>query len=86
MALKIEGKKWTVEDAEICGMCDREQRLITISPRLTPKQRMGAMLHELLHVALPNLDEDTVGSVECILQEGLWADGWRRKPRKPRQK
>ena len=83
MELDIGGETWTIEEAELCGMCDREEHLIPIASNLTPKWRLETLIHELLHAAVPGLSEDEVEHLDRILQEGLWADGWRRpNPRK----
>ena len=84
--LEIDGDIWTVKEEEILGLCEHATHTISLRTSLKPKMRLLVLVHELLHAARPDFTETDVGYLDQILQEGLWADGWRRKPRKPRQK
>ena len=77
----MDGEEWAVREDEILGLCDSENRIITLSPKLKPKMRLLVLIHELLHAARPDFTETDVGYLDQIIQEGLWADGWRRKPK-----
>ena len=79
--LKIDGEDWTVIEEEILGLCEHATHTILLRTNLKSKMRMLVLIHELLHAARPDFTETDVGYLDQIIQEGLWADGWRRKPK-----
>jgi len=81
MRIVVDGESWEVKEDEILGLCDSENRVITLNPKLKPKMRLLVLIHEMLHAARPDFTEADTGYLDQILQEGLWADGWRRKPK-----
>lgn len=52
--------------------------LIEIDPRQTPKGYLGTLVHEALHEAYPDLEEDDVLRGDAILTEALWRMNYRR--------
>ncbi len=56
-------------------------RRIIIDPRQEQRDRMDTLLHEGLHIALPDLTEDDVGRVAGMLCNLLWKDRYRRVER-----
>jgi hypothetical protein len=65
--------------------------LIELDPRQGQKERLGTLLHELLHIVFPDLDEDQTILCEQRIASVLWSDRWRRiepdthQPTKPNQ-
>ena len=78
MKLRINGKKWTIQDTRIQGLCSPAERLIDIDPRLRTRKRCEIILHEVLHALGADLDEATVRSWAKDLARALWRDGYRR--------
>ncbi len=72
--LKIRGKKWGIKIGR-CPInksdatCDYTNRIIIISPKAKDKQ--GAMIHEILHACLPDLEELAVIETELAVKDGL---------------
>jgi len=52
--------------------------LIEIDPRLNPKTYFSTLIHEALHVALPNLSEHQVKKSEKIILDILWSQNYRK--------
>jgi hypothetical protein len=81
--VEIRGKRWSVRlgrvrpdwDAE----CDLERRRIVVRPSLGPEERLGCVIHEVVHAALPDLDEEAVLGVEAAIMgaiEAVRKKGW----------
>jgi hypothetical protein len=51
---------------------------IEIDPRQDAKEYSKTLIHELLHEAMPYLDEDEVIRVENIIAKSLWEQGYRK--------
>jgi hypothetical protein len=66
--------------------------LIELDPRQSQKERLGTLLHELLHIVFPDLSEDQTILCEQRIASVLWSDRWRRiepdihQPTKPTKK
>lgn len=52
--------------------------LVEIDPRQNPKEYLDTVIHELLHVALPELSEAQVIQVSRLISSKLWKIGFRR--------
>jgi hypothetical protein len=55
--------------------------LIELDSRLKAKERLGTLVHELIHIVFEDLTEQQVIQVEQRIASVLWADGWRRLQR-----
>lgn len=51
---------------------------IFIDPRLEIKNHLETLVHETLHVALPDLSEKEVCRVSKIISKVLWSQNYRR--------
>lgn len=56
--------------------------VITIDPRQSPKEQANTLLHELIHDAMPHLDEFAVVCISDHIAQELWAQGYRKMPTK----
>ena len=56
----------------------RYKNAINVDPRLKPKAFLGAVIHELIHIAQPHLTEETVIELEKFIASSLWSYGYRR--------
>lgn len=55
-----------------------EKRKIEIDERLSPKEKFAALIHEILHLIIPEWDEDTVLKKEKIVLNILWDENYRK--------
>lgn len=53
-------------------------RVIEIDPRQSSRERMDTVVHEALHYAREDMDEDEVVRVSRIISGALWKDRYRR--------
>lgn len=83
MRLKIRGRWWTLILGKppygLCdGSCDINTRTIYI--RKNCEDHRGAIIHELLHAVLWDLDESVIIEAEAALSKGLdELEKWQRK-------
>jgi len=52
---------------------------IRIDPRQSERERLHTLVHEWLHVAMPQLPERDIRKLERSLGGMLWRQGYRRK-------
>jgi hypothetical protein len=52
---------------------------VFIDPRQTPRNYMGTLIHELLHICQPTLTEPTILDLEGYIAKSLWKAGYRRE-------
>lgn len=60
------------------GLAHFDKPLIEIDDRLRGKKQQEILLHELLHVAFPHLDEEAVTEAASWMAEYTWKFGLRR--------
>jgi hypothetical protein len=70
----IRGKKWKVKIARLPinnsdAVCDYANRTILISP--STKDKRAAMIHEILHACLPDLEELAICEIEFAILGGI---------------
>lgn len=76
MRIRVVEKKLGREGA--FGQCYHGENLIEIDPRQTERERLDTLIHEVLHLAKPDLAEDEVIRVANILSKQVWKCGYRR--------
>lgn len=74
--IKIKSRKLGREGADAQVFLD--YNLIEIDPRLSPKKTLSATLHELCHIAFPDLSEKQVLKAERIFFNVLWDLNYRK--------
>lgn len=52
--------------------------LVEIDPRQDPKEYLDTAIHELLHIAQPELSESKVVQISRLISSKLWKLGFRR--------
>lgn len=67
---------------DLFGWCNEWTGDVRIRPGLPPKQRLGTVLHEGVHCALPRTAEREVARIADLLTNLLWREGYRRRPAK----
>ena len=60
------------------GYCDPDTGNVVIARGIAGKDRLGTLVHELLHVALPATAEEEVERITAVLTTVLWRQGYRR--------
>jgi hypothetical protein len=81
--LRIRGQRWRIRfvphlgDAE--GLCHKEERVIRIARGYPEERTMDSIIHEILHAALWDLDEEAVNETANAISAALWRLGYRRK-------
>jgi|TARA_R110002126_G_scaffold26132_4_gene88705 hypothetical protein len=88
--LKINGRAWRVKlvkskelPKDRFGDCDHppgRHPTVRISQALSQRRMAEITVHELLHAALPSLDESAVTDTAAVIGRALFSLGWRRSP------
>ena len=89
--LKIRGQWWRLcefagdappgEAGRLHGLCDYEQRILWIRARhRTREDHIDTIAHEVLHAALPDLEEYAVGETATAIAAAVEAFLSRRRP------
>lgn len=80
--LKIRGQKWRLRFVpylgEAEGVCNKPERTIRIALGKPGHDTMDSIIHEVLHAALWDLDEDAVFTTANAISDALWKLGYRR--------
>lgn len=77
----IRGKPWRTTWRRLKaddGACHFDSRLIVLHAGLAGQDLLDAAAHEVLHAALPDLDEPAVDETAGAVAELLWRLGYRR--------
>lgn len=81
--LRIRGQRWRIRFVpylgEAEGVCNKPERTIRIALGKSEKDTMDSIIHEVLHAALWDLDEDAVFTTANAISEALWKLGYGRK-------
>ena len=83
MRVEIRGKRWSLEVVDYlqdgsCGSIDppdTPQKRILIARNQTPLDQLDTVLHECLHAALPDLDEDAITESSTDIAKILYRFG-----------
>ena len=51
---------------------------VMVDPRQVSSERLDTVIHEVVHVIFPDMEEDLVIKVSNRLASVVWGDGWRR--------
>ena len=84
---RIRGQRWRIRfvpnlgDAE--GICDKPNRIIRIAKGYPEQNTLDSVIHELIHAALWDLDEEAVAETANSISEALWKLGYRRHRGQP---
>lgn len=80
--VRIRNQRWRIRfvpnlgDCE--GVCDKPARTIRIALGYPDEQTMDSVIHEVLHAALWDLDEEAVEETANAVSSALAKLGWRR--------
>ncbi|NQW46641.1 MAG: hypothetical protein HQ464_02615 [Planctomycetes bacterium] len=77
----IAGQRWKIIRARLrlkYGECDYDTRTIRIDERLTGRELLDTLIHELVHARWPDLHEQAVIEFSNIAAEVLYAERFRR--------
>lgn len=82
--VRIRGSKWRIRfvpnlgDCE--GVCHKPSRTIRIALGYSEDRTLDSVIHEVLHAALWDLDEEAVSETANSISQALWKLGYRRAP------
>jgi len=82
--VRIRGSKWRIRfvpnlgDCE--GVCHKPSRTIRIALGYPEDRTLDSVIHEVLHAALWDLDEEAVSETANSIAQALWKLGYRRAP------
>ena len=87
MRVDIRGKRWNLEMLDYlpdgsCGSIDppdTPQKRIHIGLNQTPLDVLDTIIHECLHAAIPDLDEEAVTETATDIAKVLYRMGYRQK-------
>jgi hypothetical protein len=77
----IAGQRWKIVRAKLrraYGECDYDTRTIRIDERVTGRELLDTLIHELVHARWPDLHEQAVIEFSNIAAEVLDAERFRR--------
>jgi hypothetical protein len=81
MRVSIRGRYYTLRFGRpitgAVGHFDPDAKEIVISPRLKGEHKADCIVHEILHAALPDLDEEAVNQTASDIARVLWRLGYR---------
>lgn len=81
MRFRIRGKYYTLRYGRPMpksdAHCDYTSREIVVSPRVQGEHKMDCLIHELLHAAFPDLNEDAINTTASDVARLLWRLGYR---------
>lgn len=80
---KIKDAKLNIKERHLgkhkaLGLYWESTNSIEIDPRLTAKEYLYVLTHELTHMSMPEATEDTVIKISKIISKGIWQQGFRR--------
>lgn len=70
---------------KLWGYCYPGTGSVVVAKGLSERDRLGTLLHELVHVALPSTTEEGVERIAALLSRVLWRERYRRNPRRVAQ-
>lgn len=83
MRCKLNGKYYTLKFAKLkpglLGLCDWDERTITIHPRLSGELKLDVIIHELLHACQPDQNEDAIDQTATNIARVLTRLGYRQQ-------
>lgn len=75
----VGSKRWRIRYGNpgrgLYGVCYPDEREVIIRPNLTVPESIGTAVHELLHAAYPDLEEEAIERGEYAITNGLRALG-----------
>lgn len=76
MKIKVVRKKLGRQKA--LGQAWKDEKLVEIDPRLSPKRALEVLIHEVVHCVHPEMPEDAVDRTGMIVGNILWKEGYRK--------
>jgi hypothetical protein len=72
--IPIRGKKWRIRIGRLPinksdAVCLYDERTILISP--STKDKYAALIHEILHASLPDIEEEVIEEIELAILDGV---------------
>ena len=82
MRIKLRGRWWRLVreklPPQIDGLCDPNNRTLTIRPKLSGERELDVAIHEMLHACHDDLAEEAVTETASDIARCLWRLGYRK--------
>jgi hypothetical protein len=80
--VNVRGQRWRLRFVpnlgDKDGECEYGTRVIRVALGQPEQSELDTVIHEILHAAYPDLEEDAVGQTAEALAKVLWGLGWRK--------
>lgn len=81
----VRGQRWRMRFVpnlgDKAGECDYGSRILRIAQGQPEAEELDTVVHEILHAAYPDIEEDAIGETGEAIAKALWRLGWRKHPR-----
>ena len=81
MTLLIRGRRFKLifgnPGGDDWGKCHYDTQKIVVRGTLSPLNKLDTVIHELLHAAVPDMDETAVDETASAIAKALWRLGYR---------
>lgn len=83
--MSLRGGRWKIVDSNLMpgtdlGECDYDKKTIAIPVDGDTLWELDVCIHEPLHAAYPDLDEEAIDTTATGIARLLWRLGWRKVP------
>lgn len=67
-----------VDGEPVSGLCWWDDNLIELDPRQKPKEYLNTLIHELIHLAFPDMPETKVRKGANLVAHHVWKQKYRK--------
>lgn len=60
------------------GFADLEKNVVILDSKLTGKKHLEILIHEQLHLLLPDISEESVENASIMMTNTIWQEKYRR--------
>lgn len=82
MRCKLRGKHWRIVreklPRKLDGLCNADNRVITVQPHLSGERELDVLIHEMLHACHWDLAEESITETASDLARVLFRLGYRK--------
>jgi hypothetical protein len=82
MRCRLRGKYWRIEreklPRKLDGLCNADERKITVQPSLSGERELDVLIHEMLHACHWDLAEESITETASDLARVLFRLGYRK--------
>ena len=82
MRCRLRGKYWRIEreklPRKLDGLCNADERKITVQPYLSGERELDVLIHEMLHACYWDLAEESITETASDLARVLFRLGYKK--------